>query len=168
MMNRSLMQCDRYDAAQGRRSPNPLRWFLLGEDGVVCSRRCLTTEEEARGHYGIERRGPDSGEVSGTLGGESVRISEDCSTSGLFRDDNYGRSSSGEGQSSPSNHSWNGDNGRHSELYEGAAESESTTRSAGGVDTVIESPPSSAGATAGSSVPQSGPVSPVRRRLITM
>jgi hypothetical protein len=129
----------------------------------VCSRRRLTTEEEAREH-----RGPDSGEVSGTLGGESVRMSEDYSTSGLFRNDSCGRGSSGEGQSSPSNHSWNGDSGRHSELYEGAAESEFTTRSAVGVDTVIESPPSSAGDAAGPSAPQRSPVSPIRRRLSTM
>jgi hypothetical protein len=130
----------------------------------VCSRRRLTTEEEARGHCRIEPRGPDSGEVSGTLGGESVRISEDYSTSRLFRNDSYGRGSSGTGQSSPSNHSWNGD----SELYEGAAESEFTTRSAVGVDTVIESPPSSAGDAAGSSAHPCGPISPIRRRLSTM
>lgn len=98
------------------------------------TRRRITATQVAHEQYALERRGHDAGELTEPAGGERSRATEDYSTSGLFRDENFARDSCGSGEGRAADRSWEGDLGRSPDLYRDTAESEFTVRSAAGLE----------------------------------
>ncbi len=134
-------------------------------------RKRVTFGQVVHEQYGLERRGHDTGELTGPAGGERSRAADDYSTTGLFRDDNFGRDSFGNGEARTADRSWEGDEGRPPDIYRDTAESEFTIRSSAGLE---EEPPapveqegeSEVGEEVVSNIPPPT-ISPVRRRIVT-
>jgi hypothetical protein len=101
-------------------------------------KRRLTPAQIAAEQYGSEPRGHDSGEMPGPLGGSTSQAAEDYSTTGLFRDENFGRDSCGVGEPRVADHSWEGPRGRGARIYEDTAESNFSIRNATGIEDELE------------------------------
>jgi len=136
-------------------------------------RKRMTVAQVEREQYGLERRGHDAGELTGPAGGERSRAADDYSTTGLFRDDNFGRDSCGDGDARTADRSWEGYEGRPPDIYRDAAESEFTVRNSAGLDDEPllpgeeeeeEGEGGGAAEVSKISLPTS---SPVRRRIVT-
>lgn len=141
-----------------------------GDHMIKPIRKSLTEAQIAQEQYGLERRGHDAGELTEPAGGERSKVAEDYSTSGLFRDENFGRDSCGTGDARTADHSWEGGDVRPPDLYADTAESDFTVRNAGGFPG--EAPVEEEGETDEDVPPSdrapvvSQPKSPIRRRLV--
>lgn len=136
-------------------------------------RKRVTVGQVDHEQYSLERRGHDAGELTGPAGGEHSRATDDYSTTGLFRDENFARDSCGDGEGRAADRSWEGYEGRSPDIYRDTAESEFTVRNSAGLE---EEPPAlreeegerdagdSVAVVAKKTPPTRGPV---RRRIVT-